>query len=50
MGCGHAIYDDSTGGPCFELTGERFIEKPNEEKANALMRQGNSAVNTGINI
>lgn len=50
MGCGHAIYDADSPGPCFKLSGERFIEKPDRETANKLMRQGNSAVNTGINI
>ena len=50
MGCGHAIYDEAgSPGPCFKLTGERFVEKPDREKAEKLMRQGNSAVNTGIN-
>lgn len=50
MGCGHAIYDENSGNPCFSLTGERFIEKPDREKADKLMRQGNSAVNTGVNV
>ncbi len=50
MGCGHAIYDEATGNPCFDLVGERFIEKPDRAKADKLMRQGNSAVNTGINV
>ena len=50
MGCGHAIYDEESANPCFNLTGERFVEKPNREKADQLMRQGNSAVNTGINV
>ncbi len=51
MGCGHAIYDEENSpGPCFKLTGERFVEKPAREKADMLMRQGNSAVNTGINV
>ncbi|MBR2993881.1 hypothetical protein IKF43_00610 [Candidatus Saccharibacteria bacterium] len=50
MGCGHAVYDENSPGPCFRLTGERFIEKPVREIADKLMRQGNSAVNTGINV
>lgn len=50
MGCGHAIYDESSPSPCYNLTGERFVEKPDREKADKLMRQGNSAVNTGINV
>ena len=50
MGCGHAIYDENSPGPCFKLTGERFIEKPDRETADKLMRKGNSAVNTGINV
>lgn len=50
MGCGHAIYDENSGSPCFKLTGERFVEKPSREKADKLMRQGNSVCNTGINV
>lgn len=50
MGCGHAIYEESQYSNCFNLTGERFVEKPDREKASKLMRQGNSAVNTGINV
>ena len=47
MGCGHAIYDED-GGPCYSVT--KFVEKPNREMADKIMRQGNSACNTGINI
>ena len=50
MGCGHAIYDENDDGPCFKLTGERFVEKPDRAKADKLMRQGNSVCNTGINV
>lgn len=50
MGCGHAIYDENDEGPCFKLTGERFVEKPDRAKADQLMRQGNSVCNTGINV
>lgn len=50
MGCGHAIYDENSGSPCFKLAGERFVEKPSREKADKLMRQGNSVCNTGINV
>lgn len=47
MGCGHALYKESDD-PCFEVTG--FVEKPDFEQADKIMRQGNSACNTGINI
>lgn len=47
MGCGHAIYEE-TNAPCFPVTG--FVEKPDRKKANEIMRQGNSACNTGINV
>ena len=47
MGCGHAIYEE-TNSPCFPVTG--FIEKPDRKKADEIMRQGNSACNTGINV
>ena len=46
-GCGHALYEigDSS---CFTVTG--FVEKPDREEADRIMRQGNSACNTGINV
>lgn len=47
MGCGHAIYEE-TNAPCFPVTG--FVEKPDRKKADEIMRQGNSACNTGINV
>ena len=47
MGCGHAIYEE-TNSPCFPVTG--FVEKPDKKKADEIMRQGNSACNTGINV
>lgn len=47
MGCGHAIYEE-TNSACFPVTG--FVEKPDKKKANEIMRQGNSACNTGINV
>ena len=47
MGCGHALYkEDDTA--CFEVTG--FVEKPSMKEADKIMRQGNSACNTGINV
>lgn len=49
MGCGHAIYDDAPeDAPCFTV--ESFIEKPDRALADKIMRQGNSACNTGINV
>lgn len=47
MGCGHAIYEE-TNSACFPVTG--FVEKPDKKKADEIMRQGNSACNTGINV
>lgn len=47
MGCGHVIYKE-TPAPCFPVTG--FVEKPDRKKADQIMRQGNSACNTGINV
>lgn len=47
MGCGHALYEEAPS-KCFDVKG--FIEKPNEELANEIMRKGNSACNTGINV
>ena len=47
MGCGHALYEESED-DCFQVTG--FVEKPSREKADQIMRQGNSACNTGINV
>lgn len=47
MGCGHALYKDN-GNSCKEVTG--FVEKPNMKEADKIMRQGNSACNTGINV
>lgn len=46
-GCGHALYEDSGKG-CYTVTG--FVEKPNLREADRIMRQGNSACNTGINV
>lgn len=49
MGCGHAIYDEIEGAAdCFDVIG--FVEKPGREEADRIMRQGNSACNTGINV
>lgn len=47
MGCGHAIYEEDYG-PCFTVT--HFVEKPPRDLADKIMRQGNSACNTGINV
>ncbi len=47
--CGNVIYDEKSTKP-YELIGERFIEKPDRDVAERLLRQGNTAVNTGINI
>lgn len=46
-GCGHALYkdDDNT---CHDVTG--FVEKPGLKEADRIMRAGNSACNTGINV
>ena len=48
MGCGHALYDADEPELC--KTVSRFVEKPCREKADKLMRKGNSACNTGINV
>ena len=47
MGCGHAIYQEDYG-PCYQVTS--FVEKPDRILADKIMRQGNSACNTGINV
>lgn len=47
-GCGHALYEDFGDKGCYSVTG--FVEKPNPEKADKIMRAGNSACNTGINV
>jgi len=47
-GCGNVIFKEKSVGPCYKITD--FIEKPNREKAEELIRQGNSVVNTGINV
>ena len=47
MGCGHAIYKEDYG-PCYQVTS--FVEKPDRILADKIMRQGNSACNTGINV
>jgi mannose-1-phosphate guanylyltransferase len=45
MGCGHAKYEPGKGN-IRKVTG--FIEKPDRLKAEELMREGGSRVNTGI--
>ena len=47
MGCGHAFYQE-TSETCHPFTS--FVEKPNKEYADLIMRTGNSACNTGINV
>ena len=46
-GCGHALYEDSES-KCSTVIG--FVEKPKLKEADKIMRQGNSACNTGINV
>ena len=48
MGCGHATFDPNESSHCKTVKG--FIEKPDKETAIAMMRQENSACNTGINV
>lgn len=49
IGCGHAIYAESADAyGCHAV--EKFIEKPNVSIANRIMRDGNSACNTGIAV
>ncbi len=47
MGCGHALYEEN-GSACLPVIG--FVEKPDRKTADRIMRQGNSACNTGINV
>ena len=50
-GCGHALYDvpeDETELPTYSVKG--FVEKPDEKTAKRLLREDNSACNTGINV
>lgn len=47
MGCGHALYTESDD-VCQAVEG--FVEKPDKAVANKIMRAGNSACNTGINV
>ncbi|MBR2709364.1 hypothetical protein IKE98_03505 [Candidatus Saccharibacteria bacterium] len=44
-GCGHAIFEDAGEG-CYKVVD--FVEKPNEKLADKIMRQDDSACNTGI--
>lgn len=48
MGCGHAIFDEKTGDACYDV--KEFVEKPDRKLADRIMRAGNSACNTGINV
>lgn len=47
MGCGHVLYKE-TNSACQDVTA--FEEKPKRERADELMRKGNSVCNTGINV
>ena len=47
MGCGHVLYKESKT-DCQDVTA--FEEKPRRERADELMRRGNSVCNTGINV
>lgn len=48
IGCGHALYEPEDVGFCRVVRG--FVEKPNKELATQMMRDDNSACNTGINV
>ena len=48
MGCGHALYDPDDIDLC--KTVQEFVEKPDKKTAVKMMRAGNSACNTGINV
>lgn len=48
MGCGHALYDPEESSFCKTVTD--FVEKPNRKTSTDMMRAGNSACNTGINV
>ena len=49
IGCGHAVYAEGIDAyGCHAV--ERFIEKPDISVANRIMRDGNSACNTGIAV
>lgn len=48
MGCGHAIFDPTEKTQVKHIQG--FIEKPEKDIADQLMRSKRSAVNTGINV
>lgn len=47
-GCGHARFDTSEDTECRKVVG--FIEKPSEVEADKIMRSGDTACNTGINV
>lgn len=48
MGCGHAQYNPEDEAVCKKIIS--FIEKPNRQNAEYLLRTDSSACNTGINI
>ena len=48
MGCGHAIYDVCDKSKVKTVL--NFIEKPNRDMSVDLLREGNFACNTGINV
>ncbi len=49
MGCGHAAYDNSIESETGLREVTHFVEKPDEETADKLMREDSSACNTGVN-
>ncbi len=47
-GCGHAVYDPEDDSFCKVVKG--FVEKPDKKTATKMLREDNSACNTGINV
>ena len=47
-GCGHAVYDPDDESFCKTVTG--FVEKPDKKTTHRMLREDNSACNTGINV
>ena len=48
MGSGHAVYDPTDTSYCKAVKG--FVEKPDKETAERMMRENASVCNTGINV
>lgn len=48
VGCGHAVYKQSAGSKFFPI--DKFVEKPKPALAEQMMREDNSACNSGINV